>query len=143
MSRLSSTSHVGTAPEQVFSLLRETRSWANWWRGVSHARTADLRPLREGSDLELTFAFGPVRLASKGRVYMMTDDRAISWRSPVLGIPVSWSFFLQPSHRGTRVEILIDLPLPTWLLRVTRLEAWWLRSSTRSLRQLKVLAERM
>lgn len=143
MGRIRAVATVGTSPDRAFSLLRETRSWPSWWRGLSHARTADLRPPREGSELELTFALGPLRLGSRGRIHMVTDDRALAWRSPVAGIPVAWTFFFSPTQRGTRVEVNADLPLPDVLLRWTGLQRWWTRAAERSLRRFKEMAERL
>lgn len=141
MTRLSASATIATAPDRLFPLLRETRTWANWMPAVVHARTHDLRPAQEGSTLELTFAWGPLRLGAQGRVHICSEGRGFGWRAKVAGVPTTWTWFLRPTERGTRIDAAIDLGLPSWLARWTRLHGVWTRSCERSLRALREMGE--
>src|SRR6185503_11136589 len=44
---------IGAPPETIWKFLSEPQSWRFWWPNCRLAETADRRPLRDGSQLEL------------------------------------------------------------------------------------------
>lgn len=143
MTRLSQSILVGAAPEQVWPLLIEPRTWQTWWRGVNHARTSDLRPLREGSRAEVTVDLGLFKHDLRALVHLCSDGKLLSARGRLLGVRCAWSWYLHRTERGCRTELQCDIGAPQILLRWTRLGTAWSASTARTLRQLKALAERL
>ncbi len=135
---------IGAPPDRVFGLLIEPRSWSQWWRDARFARSADFKPLREGSRFEMTLEFGRLRSTLKPTVTLCADGKALAWKADWLALPVRQEYYLQANERGCQVRARTLFPgalqKPLAWLRIDRI---WQQMIQRQLRSLRQTAERL
>jgi uncharacterized protein YndB with AHSA1/START domain len=135
--------HVHAAPEAVFAVLADPRSFARWVVGSRKIRRADREWPAAGSSFDHTVGLGPFTLDD--RTTVLACERPHRLKLLVRARPLTQavvSLRLRPEGGGTRVEMderpadlrsrLLFNPITEPLLRLRNAE---------SLRRLKALAE--
>jgi hypothetical protein len=136
--------HVAAPAERLFGLLIEPRSWVQWWTEVRFARSADFKPLREGSQFEATLEFGRFKVTIKPRVVLCADAKALAWSTLWIGTPLRQEYYLQSAPDGCRVRARSQFSGPlSHPLKWLRLDRVWVAMIERQLRALRLTAERM
>lgn len=136
--------YIDAPPEQVFAVLSDAWSYAEWVVGSTHIRDADAAFPAAGSRFHHTIGIGPLRLHDHTEVLESHPPRRLRLeaRARPLG-SATVTLDLAPERQGTRVTMIEDpsgftAPLrflpPTHLL--TRIR------NGESLRRLQALVER-
>lgn len=134
---------VAAPPEAIWRLLVDPNSWRFWWPNLRAVESADRKPLREGSTLELALQMGLLPVTLRPRVEIAQAPKTLHWVTRRLGVSGRHAFYLEPRRNGTSVlrrEVLSGPGLP--LFRLLRLDHSTAVMFRESLRALKKLAER-
>lgn len=135
---------LGAAPERVWGLLIEPRSWETWWPAVTFARTHDFKPLRERSSFEASLELGRLRATLRGRVTLLAEPRALTWEARLWAVPLREEWYLAVGDRGARYTARAVFSGPgAVLFRILRVQKLWKEMQDRQARGLKRIAERM
>ena len=91
---------VGAAPETIWKFLSEPQSWRYWWPNCRLAETADRRPLRDGSQLELVLELGLFPITFRPTVEVAQPNRALLWVGRGFGVTGRHAFYLEQKSNG-------------------------------------------
>ena len=128
----------------AFPLLIEPRTWKTWWPAVAEARTADFKPLREGSRFEVTLQLGRLTTTMRPKVVFCADGKSLTWESSWVGVPLRQEWYLEPRPDGCRAVLRSRFSGGgTTLLKLFRLDRRWQAMLEEQARGLKKLAERL
>ena len=135
---------VAADPAKAWGLLVEPRSWSRWWPAVRDARTADFKPLREGSRFEANLEMGHLKSTLRAKVALCADGKSITWDSRWLGVPFRHEWYLEPRPDGCRAIARSRFAGPgATLLHWVRLDRRWQLMLTEQVRGLKKVAEQL
>ncbi|HWH08882.1 MAG TPA: SRPBCC family protein [Candidatus Thermoplasmatota archaeon] len=137
--------HVQAPPERVFAWLDPSRM-PLWDRSVVRAAPRDVRPLREGSVIDLVSRALGLRFESASEATRVEAGHVYAWRQLDGDFEAhEGAFTLEPEAGGTRVRLRADVELPFVLPRLAT-EAEVQRSLSRdadeALFRLKELVEK-
>lgn len=128
----------------VWRLLADSTTWRTWWTHSLDARTADRKPLADGSQLTLLLRPSWAPLRFRARVEAATADRFLLWASQGAGLRVQHAWHLEARAGGTFVRQQLTLAGPgLWLLYGLGQVGPLRRMLRDNLRGMKKLAERM
>ena len=135
--------HVGAAPEKVWRLVSDPFGWRFWWPQCKSAETVDRKPLRDGSQLEMTLQLGLVPFTVRATVEIAQPPRALLWIGKAFGVTARHAFYLEAKPNGTRVRERETFDGGGLLLfRLLRFEHATAVMFKQNLRGLKRMAER-
>lgn len=137
--------HVHAPPERVFAWLDPSRV-PLWDRSVVRAAPRDVRPLHEGSVIDLVSRALGLRFESASEATRVEAGRVYAWRQLDGDFEEhSGAYSLEPEGDGTRVRLLADVELPFVLPRLATEEEVrrsLSRDADEALFRLKELCER-
>jgi uncharacterized protein YndB with AHSA1/START domain len=135
---------VGAPGEKAWLLLSDPRTWKKWWPVVQEGRTADHRTLKEGSELDITVAFGWLRLRHTGRVIVAIPPKSLSWHGHTMGLPSRHEWYLADKAGTASVKHrLVVEGAGGMLVRVLGLQGALEKTMRSGLKGLKRTAEQM
>ena len=134
---------VAAPPERIWRLLEDPATWATWWPACHEARTADRRPLHDGSRFELTLRPSWMTLHLHGQVGAATPARYLHWEARTLGLVARHAFYLDRRPDGTQLRQQVTLAGPgAFVLRALGQATAWTQMLRDNLKGAKRLAER-
>jgi len=134
---------VGAPPQAVWRFLADPMSWRYWWRHCKSAATADLKPLRDGSRLEIALELGLLTFTLRPTVEVASENRTLIWVGRSLGVTGRHAFYLEARPNGTYVRQRESFSGGgLFLFQLLRLERATSRMFKENLRGLKRIAER-
>ncbi len=137
------SARIGAAPETVWKLLSEPKTWRYWWPGVKQAESADRQALHDGSHFELALELGPFSVTLRPTVEVAQPNRALLWVSRSMGVERRHAFYLESGAHGTTVRqrgTFAGGGMP--LFRLLRLHHAYAVMFRKSLSGLRKMAER-
>ena len=137
--------HVHASPERVFAWLDPSRV-PLWDRSVVRAAPRDVRPLHEGSVVDVVSRALGLRFESATQATRVEEGRAYAWRQLDGDFEQhAGASTLEPEGDGTRVRLLADVELPFVLPRLAteaEVQRALSRDADEALFRLKELVER-
>ena len=107
--RIEHTEDIKAPVERVWDLTMDVESWPSITPTMSRIERLDQAPLRIGSDVRIK---QPGQRQRVWTVSALDPQRRFAWSTRAMGMTMTGSHLLDPSHDGTRNTLTIDLDGP-------------------------------
>ena len=135
--------YIDASPRDVFDVLADARTYAEWVVGSHEIRAADRGWPAPGTVFDHTVGRPPVRIKDETAVVAATPPVMLELRARARPLPAARvTLHLQPERDGTRVTMIEDPASRLLALLAVPLGHWSIHLRNReSLRRLKAIAE--